>query len=163
MPAPPAPSSSPPSPDASPSSLPATQPPPPRRTRYRPTLFPYIDSSKLSDPALNAVAGATAGFVSGVFVCPLDVIKTKLQAQGGFVRQRHDPAQIPGQPLRYRGLTGTFKMILQEEGIRGMYRGLAPLVLGYLPTWMVYFTVYGRAKVYMEGGALYPPSETRRG
>lgn len=43
-------------------------------------------------------------------------------------------------------------MILREEGVRGLYRGLGPLILGYLPTWMVYFTVYGRAKVAMEDG-----------
>ena len=41
-------------------------------------------------------------------------------------------------------------MILHEEGFRGMYRGLGPLILGYLPTWMVYFTVYEKVKSMLD-------------
>lgn len=53
--------------------------------------------------------------------------------------------------LAYRGLVGTAKTIWSEEGVRGMYRGLGPLILGYLPTWTVYFTVYEKAKGVLDG------------
>ena len=43
---------------------------------------------------------------------------------------------------RYRGVIGTGRTIWKEEGLRGMYRGLGPMLLGYLPTWAVYLTVY---------------------
>lgn len=43
-----------------------------------------------------------------------------------------------------------------NEGFRGMYRGLGPLILGYLPTWTVYFTVYEKAKGVLEPGERYP-------
>jgi solute carrier family 25 folate transporter 32 len=100
-----------------------------------------------SDSQFNAVAGAIGGFTSGVVTCPLDVIKTKLQAQGGYValnKGRH-----VGHPKLYNGLIGSGKVILREEGIRGLYRGLGPIVMGYLPTWAVWFTVYNKSKVYI--------------
>lgn len=95
----------------------------------------------------HALAGAIGGFTSGVVTCPLDVIKTKLQAQGGFVpvsKGRH-----VGHRKVYQGLVGTAKVIWREEGIRGMYRGLGPIILGYLPTWAVWFTVYNESKSVM--------------
>ena len=42
---------------------------------------------------------------------------------------------------------GTLRTIWTHEGIRGLYRGLAPTIYGYLPTWAIYFTV----------GSLAPP------
>ncbi|EHA52271.1 hypothetical protein MCOR27_011108 [Pyricularia oryzae] len=95
----------------------------------------------------NALSGAIGGFTSGVVVCPLDVIKTKLQAQGGFAavqKGRH-----VGHHRVYSGLLGTGKIIWREEGIRGMYRGLGPIILGYLPTWAVWFTVYNKSKEFL--------------
>lgn len=38
--------------------------------------------------------------------------------------------------------TGTLSRIWKEEGIRGLYRGLGPTILGYIPTWAIYFTAY---------------------
>lgn len=95
-----------------------------------------------SDDTFRALAGAAGGFTSGIVTCPLDVIKTKLQAQGGF-RQSNTATNVV-----YRGLMGTARIIWREEGLRGMYRGLGPIIMGYLPTWAVWFTVYGRSKEY---------------
>ncbi|GKU00383.1 mitochondrial carrier protein [Fusarium langsethiae] len=100
-----------------------------------------------SDSQFNAIAGAVGGFTSGVVTCPLDVIKTKLQAQGGYAalnKGRH-----VGHPKLYNGLFGSGKVIWREEGIRGLYRGLGPIVMGYLPTWAVWFTVYNKSKGYI--------------
>jgi solute carrier family 25 folate transporter 32 len=97
-----------------------------------------------SDSQFNALSGAIGGFTSGVVTCPLDVIKTKLQAQGGYMPV--DKGRHAGHPKLYNGLVGTARVIWREEGIRGMYRGLGPIVLGYLPTWAVWFTVYNKAK-----------------
>lgn len=48
----------------------------------------------------------------------------------------------------YRGMIGTGRMIWREEGVRGLYRGLGPMLLGYLPTWAVYLTVYDRSREF---------------
>jgi solute carrier family 25 (mitochondrial folate transporter), member 32 len=99
-----------------------------------------------SDASFNAIAGAVGGFASGVVSCPLDVIKTKLQAQGGF-RAKAAASNTPGGVV-YKGMLGTARVIWRDEGIRGMYRGLGPIILGYLPTWSVWFTVYSKSKEY---------------
>lgn len=75
------------------------------------------------------------------------MIKTKLQAQGGFRAQQSNPSRGPGTVV-YQGMLGTARVIWREEGLRGMYRGLGPIILGYLPTWAVWFTVYGKSKEF---------------
>ncbi|GAA6017779.1 hypothetical protein JCM10207_000498 [Rhodosporidiobolus poonsookiae] len=82
--------------------------------------------------AESMVAGAGAGLVTSVLTCPLDVVKTKLQAGGAH-----------GGP---NGPLGTFRHIWAHDGFRGLYRGLGPTIIGYLPTWAIYFTVYDQAK-----------------
>lgn len=91
------------------------------------------------------VCGGLAGAASGMVSCPLDVIKTKLQAQGGFQAMRNG---VKLSNVAYRGVQGTAEMIWKEEGLRGMYRGLGPMLLGYVPTWAVYLTVYNKAQRY---------------
>lgn len=100
-----------------------------------------------SDSQFNALAGAIGGFTSGIVTCPLDVIKTKLQAQGGFAAAQ--AAQGTRRPRVYKGLVGTARVIWKHEGLRGMYRGLGPIIMGYLPTWAVWFTVYNRTKTFL--------------
>ena len=91
---------------------------------------------KLSDAKLTALSGALSGFISGIIVCPLDVTKTRLQAQG----------LQTGENLYYKGVIGTMSTIVRDEGVRGLYKGLVPIVLGYFPTWTIYFSVYERSK-----------------
>ncbi|KAJ1979052.1 hypothetical protein H4R35_001667 [Dimargaris xerosporica] len=84
----------------------------------------------------NTFAGAAAGCVSSIVTCPLDVVKTRLQNQAkGHMR-------IP----LYQGTFGTLRRIAIEEGVRGLYRGLGPTVMGYLPTWAIYFATYDSLK-----------------
>ena len=80
-------------------------------------------------------AGAGAGFVASVVTCPLDVVKTRLQAQ-------HLARDAEG----YEGVRSTIRRIWRQAGVRGFYRGLGPTLGGYLPTWGIYFTVYDMVK-----------------
>lgn len=91
------------------------------------------------------LSGGIAGAVSSVVSCPLDVIKTKLQAQGGFQAPKDG---VQATTATYRGLAGSASTIWREDGIRGMYRGLGPMLLGYIPTWAVYLTVYNKSQAF---------------
>ncbi|RDI82409.1 Multidrug resistance protein 1 [Venturia inaequalis] len=104
-----------------------------------------IYCTKLPEPTVNSICGALGGVASGIVTCPLDVIKTRLQAQGSF---RRGPSYAVGSSLLYRGMVGTATTIWREDGVRGMYRGLGPMLLGYLPTWAVYMSVYDISKRY---------------
>lgn len=48
----------------------------------------------------------------------------------------------------------TARYVYSKSGIRGFYRGLGPTILGYLPTWAIYFTVYDSVKEYFGEQAL---------
>lgn len=48
----------------------------------------------------------------------------------------------------------TVKQVWTRDGFKGFYRGLGPMLLGYLPTWAIYFTVYDSVKEAFGGHAL---------
>ncbi|KAF8094046.1 hypothetical protein N665_0371s0028 [Sinapis alba] len=93
-----------------------------------------FDSKSIRDAICNAGAGAAAGAIAATFVCPLDVIKTRLQ--------------VLGLPETRRGsvIITSLANIIKKEGVRGMYRGLSPTIIALLPNWAVYFSVYGKLK-----------------
>lgn len=95
----------------------------------------------------NAGAGAAAGVIAATFVCPLDVIKTRLQV--------HGLPKIGTANVRGSLIVGSLEQIFQREGLRGMYRGLSPTVLALLPNWAVYFTIYEQLKSFLgtDGGS----------
>ncbi|PWZ00780.1 mitochondrial carrier [Testicularia cyperi] len=114
----------------------------------------------------SAIAGACAGLVSSVVTCPLDVVKTRLQAQegrrpapsgaaAGTARSIGPSAAVlrgdivAEESARYLGLSDTLKKIWRDGGVRGFYRGLGPTIFGYLPTWAIYFTVYDSCKQFL--------------
>lgn len=92
------------------------------------------DAQTIRDFVCRAGAGAAAGAIAATFMCPLDVIKTRLQ--------------VHGLPSGHKGsiIITSLQDIIKTEGLRGMYRGLSPTILALLPNWAVYFTVYERLK-----------------
>lgn len=93
------------------------------------------------DIIIDAGAGAAAGAISATFVCPLDVIKTRLQVHG-----------LSSVPSGRKGslIVSSLEEIVKNEGIKGMYRGLSPTILALLPTWAVSFTVYNKLKSLLQ-------------
>ncbi|AOA62266.1 Mitochondrial NAD+ transporter [Komagataella phaffii CBS 7435] len=116
----------------------------------QPTAGPRY--SFITKENVTPISGALAGLIAGIAVCPLDVAKTRLQAQGAFLQSKNVDHKLHQvfENKRYQGLVQTIKTITREEGIRGLYRGLVPISIGYLPTWMIYFTMYETCQKFLD-------------
>ncbi|XXG67999.1 hypothetical protein AAC387_Pa06g1206 [Persea americana] len=84
----------------------------------------------------NAIAGACAGFATVASLHPLDVVRTRFQVNNGHV------AGLPS----YKNTGHAIFTIARTEGLRGLYAGFYPAVLGSTMSWALYFFFYGRAK-----------------
>ena len=115
----------------------------PNQSSYESISWLENIATRCSTSTIQSISGASAGLASCIAACPLDVIKTNLQGAGGLPTQSLGSASASvRRPLQDRGLLGTGRLIWREGGFRGMYRGLAPAMLAFLPRWTVYITVY---------------------
>ncbi|KAI9365465.1 mitochondrial carrier domain-containing protein [Zopfochytrium polystomum] len=128
----------------------------------------YVDAArwrkrfKEDDGFCHALAGAGSGLIAAVIVTPLDVTKVRLQNQviltsptlSGGAPRNYTPSSPPPPP-KYRGTLPTLKLIWREEGLRGLFSGLTPSVLAYLPDRAIWFSMYHECKVAF-GAAVGP-------
>ncbi|KAK2796206.1 mitochondrial thiamine pyrophosphate transporter [Onygenales sp. PD_12] len=85
-------------------------------------------------------AGAIAGLVSRFCVAPLDVVKIRLQLQVHSLSEPLSYRDVKG-PV-YKGTLSTFKSIVREEGITGLWKGNIPAELLYVCYGGIQFTAY---------------------
>lgn len=76
----------------------------------------------------HIVAGAGAGWATALITCPLDVVKVRLQSTAV------SPSVTPIKVM--------LRDLWRVEGIQGLYRGLSPTMIGYLPSFSIYFPLY---------------------
>ncbi|KAG8720912.1 hypothetical protein FRC08_017314 [Ceratobasidium sp. 394] len=87
----------------------------------------------------SLLAGLGAGMAEAIFaVTPSETIKTKLI----------DDSKLP-QP-RFRGLIHGTTCIVREEGIRGIYRGLFPVMMRQGANSAIRFTTYSTLKQFVQ-------------
>ncbi|KAL8193792.1 hypothetical protein R6Q57_026484 [Mikania cordata] len=84
----------------------------------------------------NAVAGSVAGLATVTFSHPLDVVRTRFQVYDG---------RNPNLPS-YKNTPHALFTIGRSEGLRGLYAGFYPAVLGSTISWGLYFYFYNSAK-----------------
>ncbi|KAJ2968217.1 hypothetical protein NUW54_g13284 [Trametes sanguinea] len=93
------------------------------------------DAEGKVSPPRSLLAGLGAGMMEAVFaVTPSETIKTKLI----------DDAKSPNP--RFRGLIHGTTCIIREEGLRGIYRGLFPVMMRQGANSAVRFTTYTTLK-----------------
>lgn len=74
---------------------------------------------------------------TAVAICPLDVVKTRIQASST-------------NALLHTGVIGSVRSIVQQEGVAALYRGLSPTLFSLMPSWALYFSSYETIKNLFE-------------
>ncbi|AET41656.1 citrin Ecym_8386 [Eremothecium cymbalariae DBVPG len=84
-------------------------------------FFPIFDS------IYNFTLGSIAGCIGATVVYPIDMVKTRMQAQRAF--------------SEYKNSFDCLMKILSREGLRGLYSGLGPQLIGVAPEKAIKLTV----------------------
>ncbi|XP_028407644.1 mitochondrial thiamine pyrophosphate carrier-like [Dendronephthya gigantea] len=94
-----------------------------------------ISHKKYTDqkPVIHFICGGLAGCFSSVLVYPIDVVRTRLVAQG--------------EPKVYNGLYQAVTAMYCENGIRTFYQGLLPTMIEIIPQTGMHFAFYTRLQI----------------
>lgn len=87
---------------------------------------------------ITAVIGASSGAISATVVYPLNVLRTRLQAQGTVL---HKPT--------YTGIVDVTRKTIQNEGFRGLFKGVTPNLLKVAPAVSISYVVYENSKALL--------------
>ncbi|MCO5602383.1 hypothetical protein L7F22_056514 [Adiantum nelumboides] len=98
---------------------------------------------------VDAIAGAVAGGVSRTITAPLDVIKIRFQVQLEPTSTRS--WNRFSQPSKYTGILQATRDIINEEGIKGLWRGNVPALLMVMPYTAIQFVVLHKLKSFAAG------------
>ena len=93
----------------------------------------HSDAGSATSFIRHFVAGAIGGSVSAALLCPLDVLRTRLQSS---LSTKLSPFRLA-------------LSIMRNEGPLALYRGLVPTVLGVGPSRAFYFGSYSSLKTWL--------------
>ncbi|KAL5712604.1 hypothetical protein ACHQM5_014758 [Ranunculus cassubicifolius] len=94
---------------------------------------------------VSFACGGLAGIVSSTATFPLDLVRRRMQLEGAGGRAR----------VYNTGLLGTFKQIIKQEGLRGLYRGILAEYCKVVPSAGIVFMTYEMMKILLAD----PPKE----
>jgi solute carrier family 25 phosphate transporter 23/24/25/41 len=94
----------------------------------------HEDDVPMNNFATGAI-GAFSGALSASVVYPLNVLRTRMQAQGTVLH-----------PPTYDGIFDVARKTIHAEGLRGFYKGLTPNMLKVAPAVSISYVVYENAK-----------------
>ncbi|MCO5597001.1 hypothetical protein L7F22_051073 [Adiantum nelumboides] len=85
-------------------------------------------------PLVQLCCGMVSGALGATCVYPLQLVRTRLQAQ-----------QM-NSATRYKGMVDVFKRTFREEGLRAFYKGLLPNLLKVVPAASITYIAYEKAR-----------------
>ncbi|NXM37379.1 S2540 protein, partial [Oxyruncus cristatus] len=121
-----------------------------------------MSDSNLEKPTMiqQAVASCCGAIITSLLVSPLDVIKTRLQAQTNpfpkgkcfvysnglmdhiCVCENGNSKAWYKKPGNFKGTLDAFVKIIRIEGIKSLWSGLPPTLIMAVPNTIIYFTLY---------------------
>ncbi|XP_067638992.1 solute carrier family 25 protein Shawn-like [Eurosta solidaginis] len=126
-------------------------------------LQPVLEDPRFRIRPLQQVASACTGaLITACFMTPLDVVKTRLQAQQSTANKCFlycnglmdhlcpcDPTMPQLKPEnRLNGTIDAFVKIARNEGVGSLWSGLSPTLVSALPSTIVYFVAYEQFKMH---------------
>ncbi|KAK5098287.1 hypothetical protein LTS08_006420 [Lithohypha guttulata] len=84
---------------------------------------------------ITGAIGASSGAISATVVYPINVLRTRLQAQGTVL---HRPT--------YTGIADVTRKTIQNEGWKGLFKGVTPNLLKVAPAVSISYIVYENSK-----------------
>lgn len=108
-------------------------------------IYGRVKSAITSDPPQlwqSAVAGGITGCVSTTLNHPIDFAKTRIEAQDGA-----------SQAKEYTGTFQCIRTVVRQEGIRALYRGIAPRMMKVSLGQAITFSAYERYSELAAQGA----------
>lgn len=82
--------------------------------------------------------GACSGAFGASVVYPINLLRTRLQAQGTVLH-----------PPTYTGIWDVAEKTVSKEGVRGLFKGITPNLLKVVPAVSITYVVYENAKKAM--------------
>ncbi|CAG8973242.1 hypothetical protein HYALB_00000001 [Hymenoscyphus albidus] len=79
--------------------------------------------------------GALSGAFGASIVYPINLLRTRLQAQGTVLH-----------PPTYTGIADVARKTIKNEGVRGLFKGITPNLLKVVPAVSITYVVYENAK-----------------
>ncbi|XP_077413194.1 solute carrier family 25 member 36-A-like [Vanacampus margaritifer] len=107
------------------------------------------------DTLVHLFAGGCGGTVGAILTCPLEVVKTRLQSSSvTFYISEVQLSTVNGASVARVAPPGPLhclKLIFEREGLRSLFRGLGPNLVGVAPSRAIYFAAYSTAKEKLNG------------
>jgi solute carrier family 25 carnitine/acylcarnitine transporter 20/29 len=116
------------------------------------------DDGHSSSSSRNAMCGGIAGIVSSLVVCPVDLVKTRMQ-NANVIAAAASSASV-GSSFSSSSSSSSLRVareILGNHGVAGLYRGLGATVARQCPGFVAYFGSYDATR-----SALLPSLRRRR-
>lgn len=103
-------------------------------------------------PWVHFVAGGMGGMAGAIFTCPLDVVKTRLQSsvyRQDYLSKTHHTNIFRQGGQHLKETCSILHNVYKAEGMRALFKGLGPNLVGVIPARSINFFTYGLSKDFI--------------